>query len=352
VQLTPEDKAHASRRVEVIAPVSFAFPFEVALFWQKPAERQYDFEITAARAGTSGVVRLDAPAGWKVEPASMPFALGAAGEKKKVSFIITAPAGARADTFVARATVNGVTYSSQRKEIKYDHIPPLVLQPEARVKAVALDLQHRCRNAVGYLPGAGDSIAEALGQMGIQVRQLTGADLTAEGLKGLDAGVIGVRAFNVRTDLGAERLKDLFAYVEAGGTVVEQYNRPDGLRNNTLAPFALHLSGQRVTDETAKVTFLKPEHPVLNTPNKITAADFDGWVQERSIYLPDQWDEKFVPILGMADPGETPPNSGLLVAQHGKGYFVYTSLVFFRELPAGNPGAYRLFANLMSLGKP
>ena len=111
------------------------------------------------------------------------------------------------------------------------------------------------------------------------------------------------------------------------------------------------MSTLRVTDETAKVTFLAPDYPALTTPNKITAADFENWVQERNIYLPDQWDNHFTPILGMADPGETPPNSSLLIAQHGKGYFVYTSLVFFRQLPVGNPGAYRLFANLVSLGK-
>ena len=182
------------------------------------------------------------------------------------------------------------------------------------------------------------------------VVDLEGKDLTPEVLKPLDAVVIGVRAFNTRTDL-AGNVQSLFEYANNGGTVIEQYNRPEGLQNATLAPYPLRLTTQRVTDENAKVTFLVPESPALNVPNKITEVDFANWVQERNIYLPDQWDAKFTPILGMADPGETPPNSSLLVAQHGKGYFVYTSLVFFRELPAGNPGAYRLFANLLSLGK-
>jgi hypothetical protein len=162
--------------------------------------------------------------------------------------------------------------------------------------------------------------------------------------------VIGVRAFNVRTSLAAQ-LPGLFAYVEAGGTVVAQYNRPDNARTFKVAPYDLHLSQDRVTDETAAMTFLAPEHPVLNTPNKITDADFAGWIQERGIYFPNQWDEHFTPILACSDPGEAPLKGGLLVAQYGKGYFVYTGLVFFRELPAGVPGAYRLFANLVSLGK-
>jgi hypothetical protein len=143
----------------------------------------------------------------------------------------------------------------------------------------------------------------------------------------------------------------LFAYVEAGGNVIEQYNRPDGLKTNQFAPFDLRLSGDRVTDEQATIVFLAPDHPALNTPNKITSADFDGWVQERGIYFPSEWDNHWTPILACNDPGEGPKKGSLLIAQHGKGYFVYTGLVFFRQLPAGVPGAYRLFSNLVSLGK-
>jgi hypothetical protein len=224
------------------------------------------------------------------------------------------------------------------------------LQPVARLKAVSFDLATRGKN-VGYVPGAGDSVAEALTQMGYQVTSLTGADLTTNRLKDFDAVVIGIRAFNVRTDL-VPQLPALFAYVEAGGTLIEQYNRPgNDLKTDQLAPYPLKLSGDRVTDETAKMTFLAPEHPVLNTPNKITEADFDGWVQERGIYFPNQWDDHFTPIFASNGAGEAPLKGSLLIAPYGKGNFVYTGLVFFRELPAGVPGAYRLFANLVSLGK-
>jgi hypothetical protein len=162
--------------------------------------------------------------------------------------------------------------------------------------------------------------------------------------------VIGVRAYNVRDDLAAH-LPALFAYVEGGGTVVAQYNRPNGLKTNRLAPYDLRLSDARVTDENAPVTFLAPDHPALTTPNRIVASDMEGWVQERGIYFPTQWDAHFTPILASGDPGEAPLKGGLLVAKHGRGHFVYTGLVFFRQLPAGVPGAYRLFANLVSLGK-
>jgi hypothetical protein len=186
--------------------------------------------------------------------------------------------------------------------------------------------------------------------MGYEVTMLTGADLTPDKLKNFDAIVVGVRAFNVRTDL-ADKMPALFSYVEAGGTVVEQYNRPDGLKTREFSPYSLSLSSERVTDETAAMTILAPDHAVLNKPNKITDKDFDGWVQERGIYFPNKWDDHWTPILACNDPGEQPLQGSLLVAQHGKGYFVYTGLVFFRELPAGNPGAYRLMANLVSLGK-
>jgi hypothetical protein len=224
-----------------------------------------------------------------------------------------------------------------------------LLQPTASLKAISLDLAIRGQT-VGYLPGAGDSVAENLRQMGYHVTMLDDKNLTPEKLRGLDAVVIGVRAFNVRTNL-ASQMPALFAYVENGGTVLAQYNRPDGLKTDKLAPYDLHLSGDRVTDETAAVTFLAPDNPVLNTPNKITEADFAGWVQERGIYFPNRWDDHFTTILACHDPGESPLKGSLLVAQYGKGYFVYTGLVFFRELPAGVPGAYRLFANLISLGK-
>ena len=352
VQLVANAPApQARRRLDVIAAVSLAFPSQVRLFSPGVA-KSVEVEITAHRPNQRGTAQLGVPAEWKVEPSGQAFTIAAAGGKAQATFTVTSPSEKTplSVELSASAKVDGATFTTSRKEIRYDHIPVLLLQPPATIRAVSEELAIRGKT-VGYLPGAGDSVAECLEQMGYSVKELTGADLTTENLKPLDAVVIGVRAFNTRTDLAPDRLKYLFGYVEAGGTVVEQYNRPDGLRNNTLAPYPIHLSGLRVTDETAKVTFLAPDHPALNTPNKITDADFDNWVQERSIYLPDQWDPKFVPILASADPGEQPPNSALLIAPYGKGNFVYTSLVFFRQLPAGNPGAYRLFANLVSLGK-
>ncbi len=336
------------RTLTVISPVSLKFPSATALF-APGATRRITVRVTAARPNLSGTVRLSAPEDWQVSPADSSFDLAEAGAGKDFTFTVTAPAEAATAAITAHAVVDGKDYDNERVVIDYPHIPLQVLQPPARLKGVCLHLAIRGQQ-VGYLPGAGDNVADALKAMGYSVTTLSGADLTPERLGQFDAVVIGVRAFNVRNDL-APHVDALFDYVKNGGNLIEQYNRPRGLKTERLAPYRLHLSGLRVTDETAPVTFLAPDNPVLNTPNKITAADFDGWIQERGIYYPDRWDNHFTPILSCHDPGEDPLKGGLLVADYGKGHVVYTGLVFFRQLPAGVPGAYRLFANLVSLGK-
>ena len=349
VQVTTNSaKMEIRRRLDAIPPVSLGFDSQVELF-APGNSRPVEVEITAYRADVAGTVQLEAPAGWKVKPAKQSFHLAKVGDHRRYKFTVTAPPEFTTVKIIASAEVGGTCYQNERKEINYPHIPLQLLQPPASLKAVSLNLVIR-GHKIGYLPGAGDSVADGLKQMGCSVTTLTDADLTPERLHGFDAVVIGVRAFNVRTNLEAH-LPGLFAYVEAGGTVVAQYNRPENSRTLKLAPYDLHLSGDRVTDENATMTFLAPDNPVLNTPNKITTADFTGWVQERGIYFPNQWDEHFTPILACSDPGEAPLKGELLVAPCGKGHYVYTSLVFFRELPAGVPGAYRLFANLVSLGK-
>jgi len=358
VEIVPNaPEAQARRRVALIPPVSLQFNSDTFLF-SPGAGKTVTVELTAARADLKGSLHLEIPNGWKIIPKAENYHLMKAGDSVRLTFAVTAPAASGSGEISAVAVVDGRTnhsYSNQRHEIRYAHIPVQLLQPPARAQLVNFDLKTNA-SMIGYLPGAGDSVAECLTQMGCTVRVVSGADLTPEKLQGLDAVVIGVRAFNERKDLAAN-LPALFAWVEAGGTVVAQYNRPGAnLKDIPLGPYKLSIEGQapalRVTDETAVVTVLAPDHPVLNTPNKITAADFEGWVQERGAYFPSSWDEEhYTSIFAMNDPGEKPLKSSLLVAKHGKGYYVYTGLSFFRQLPAGNPGAVRLFANIISLGK-
>jgi LmbE family N-acetylglucosaminyl deacetylase len=347
------DRAGLLRRPEVVAPVSLAFGSAVQLFAPGSAH-EVDVTVRAARADAEGTLRLAAPKGWSVSPRAQGFHLAAAGASQVLAFTVTAPAVPETAEISARAMVGGTEFGTGRVAINYPHIPPILLQPPARLRAVSLELAIRGR-AVGYLPGAGDSTAASLRQMGYAVTTLTGDDLTAERLAGFDAVVIGVRAFNTRTDL-APRLPALFAWVQAGGTVVEQYNTPGGLLTPQLAPYPLKLARDlpryRVTDENSAVTLLQPDHPAFHVPNQIGAGDFTGWVQERGLDFASEFDAAhLVPLLACSDVGEAPLTGGLLVAHYGRGYFVYTGLSFFRQLPAGVPGAYRLFANLVSLGK-
>jgi hypothetical protein len=293
-------------------------------------------EVTAARARVAGVVQLKAPSGWTISPASQPFRLAAPPDRAHVAFTVTPPAGPTTGSVEARVEIDGMRFNQQRIEVRYEHLPFQLLHPPATLKALSLDLAIRGRR-VGYLPGAGDEVAGALEQMGYAVARLNGDGLTAENLRTLDAVVIGIRAFNVRTDLAAH-LPGLFAYVEAGGTLVAQYNVAQGLKEDWLAPVpAADLPEPRDRRARAgghsRAGPSSSEHSQPHHPD-----DFEDWAQERGLYFPERWDERFTPLLATGDPGETPLRGGLLVARYGKGHFVYTSLAWFRQLPEGVPG--------------
>ncbi|HUC80015.1 MAG TPA: PIG-L family deacetylase [Flavisolibacter sp.] len=241
-------------------------------------------------------------------------------------------------------------YLSMRS-INYDHIPSINYFFGSSVKLLNVDLKTEGKR-IGYIVGAGDKVPEALEQMGYEVTLLTAKEMARNNLEQFDAIISGVRAYNTADWLNTYYEK-LMHYVENGGNLIVQYNTSNqiGPVRAKMGPYNFGISRARITDENAAVTFLKPEHPVMNYPNKITKADFDGWVQERSIYHAENWDNNFEPIFRMADAGETPNDGSLIIAKHGKGFFTYTGLVFFRELPAGVPGAYRLMANLIALNK-
>ncbi len=351
--VTGAPAAQQRRRLSVIPPVSIGFVHELELF--APGEtKRVEVVVTAARVGAHGQLDLTGREGWTVQPATKPFALTRRGEQIKLSYQVTAPARPDSIQLDATAEVGGARFGTQRFVLNYPHLPVQLLQPPAQIHAVSLRAGIR-GTRVGYLPGAGDNTADSIAQLGYTVVPMTGDGLTPEKLAGLDAVVLGVRAFNDRDDLAAS-LPALFSWVESGGTLIAQYNRPNGLKTPRLGPYPLSIEGSapalRVTDETAPVTILAPDHPALNFPNQITDDDFAGWVQERGAYFPSSWDENhYVSLLAMSDPGEEPLRSSLLVTRHGKGWYVYTGLSFFRQLPAGHPGAHRLFANLLSLGR-
>ena len=235
--------------------------------------------------------------------------------------------------------------------IKYDHIPHINYFYTDAVKVLNIDLKTAGKK-IGYIVGAGDKVPDALESMGYDVTLLTDKELSRNNLKQFDAIISGVRAYNTNEWLNNHYSK-LMNYVEGGGNFIVQYNTSNNIGpvRAKIRPYNFTISRNRITDETAAVTFLKPQHQVLHFPNAITQADFKDWVQERSIYHASGFDPKFEAIFTMNDPGEKGDDGSLIIAKHGKGYFTYTGLVFFRELPAGVPGAYRLFANLIALNQ-
>lgn len=288
----------------------------------------------------------------KIKNTNSPFTFKSTADNKATNetstFSFTGVDGDYVEEIKLEASDVGRIYQQYKRNIDYDHIPSIVYFHEATAKLSKIDLKTE-GNYVGYIPGAGDKIPEALVAMGYKVVTLKESDIKAANLKQFDAIVTGVRAYNTNEWMN-NVYEDLMEYVKDGGVLLVQYNTSNqiGPVKAKIAPYPFTISRNRITDEEAKVNFLLPEHPALNHPNKISEKDFDGWIQERSIYHAEKLDTAYKAILSMKDPGEQEQNGSLIIANYGKGRFVYTGLVFFRELPAGVPGAYRLFANLIA----
>ena len=293
---------------------------------------------------------MTAPAGWTVTPRSQAFDLAEAGSERTVTFEL-APAGTPASgehVFAVEArTADGGTYEEGYTLIDYDHIERAALFTAAEARAAVVPAAVPSGLRVGYVMGSGDEGPEAIRQLGVDITLLGESDVRAGAFDEFDTIVLGIRAYETREDLRAAS-EQLLDFVRRGGVVVAQYNRaPLG----SLPPYPLTVGrgSPRVTDETAPVTLLDPEAPLFTAPNRIGAADFDGWVQERGLYFGSEWADEWVPLLELNDAGEAPQRGSLLVGSVGDGVFVYTGLSFFRQWASRVPGAYRFFANLISI---
>jgi hypothetical protein len=342
-----------TRAVVVAPPAAVNLPEGVEVF-PSEAPKKIEIEVKAGAAQMNGELRLDLPEGWRAEPSSQSFQLTDAGGEQTLGFSITPPhAGAQAE-LRALAKVDGQEISNGITVISYPHIPPQVLFPPAAAKLVRADVKLKARK-IGYVMGAGDELPEALRQLGCEVSLLSDRDLAERDFSGFDAIVTGVRAYNVRADLRANQDR-LLQYVHEGGTLIVQYNIAEGgafggRKTGELAhigPYPLEIGRARVSLEEAPVKFLEPDHPALATPNHISERDFEGWIQERGLYFASQWDSHYHALLETHDLGDKPQEGGLLVAGYGKGIYIFSAFSWFRELPAGVPGAYRIFANLLS----
>jgi LmbE family N-acetylglucosaminyl deacetylase len=331
-----------------VLPKASASIAEKVLVFANENSQKVAVHVRAGKDNIEGTLQLNAPKGWVVSSPQL-FTLERQGETSTLWFTVTPPKNQSQGYLRPLIQIGDTYYDKELINIDYDHIPYQSVLLPSKAKVVRINIEKKGQH-IGYIQGAGDGVGQSLEQIGYSVTNLDVTEISAQNLKKYDAVVVGVRAYNTIAALAFAQ-KELNKYVQAGGTMVVQYNTSHRLVTKQVAPYALSLSRDRVTDEFAPVTILDPNHPVLNSPNKITQIDFKGWVQERGLYFPNKWAEEFTPILAMNDKGAPQTKGSLLVARYGKGHFVYTGLSFFRELPAGVAGAYRLFANIISIGK-
>ncbi|MEZ4916928.1 MAG: PIG-L family deacetylase [Chitinophagales bacterium] len=309
-------------------------------------ELDISVELKSFIDNAKGNVSLQIDKNWTIQSNAKPFSIAKKGDKQIVHFKVIPPKGESVATLSAYATVNGKTYSKSITTVDYEHIPKqtVFMPTEAVIENLAIQIPPM---QVGYIKGAGDLIPESLEQLGINVEQIDINNATQKDLEKYTAIIVGIRAFNILNEMDFFKDK-LWKYAENGGNVVVQYNTNRGIKTD-IAPLKINLTKDRITEEDATLKMINTTHGALNYPNKITESDFDNWVQERGLYFADEWDSKFVPLLEGHDTGETDKKGMLLIAPYRKGNYVYTGISFFRQLPAGVPGTYRLFINLLAL---
>ena len=341
-------KGEVYKPFEILPEVSASFNEKVHIFSNENSQI-IAIKVKAIKDNLAGKISLCIPDNWKVSPENFNFKLTQKGEEQTFQFILTPPLIQSEGLISPIIEIGDKTYTDELLEIDYNHIPFQSIIMPSEAKVVRLNIEKK-GEIIGYIQGAGDVVPTSLRQIGYTVVELNEDDITPEKLENFDAVVVGIRAYNT-SDRAKFYQKYLHNYVEKGGTLIAQYNTNRGLKVDAVAPYPLKLSRDRVTDENSEVQIINPNHELLNYPNKISESDFNGWVQERGLYFPDEWDSNFESVISMNDKNESPKTGSLLIANYGKGKFIYTGLSFFRELPAGVPGAYKLFANMLSIGK-
>ncbi len=348
-------KGELFRQFEIVPPVSI-MPSDEVLVLNSYEPKIFHLKIKSATDSIKGKLKMELPFGYTITPSESDFELFSSGNEKNISFTISASSSKtkqplQPSTLKVWVEVNGNKYDDELRRIDYDHIHPMTLIKKCEIKLVPLDLKTTVKK-IGYIEGAGDQVAKCLTQAGFDVVILNEDDVLNGSLDQFGAIIIGIRAYNTLENIG-KYYEPLMKYVSDGGNLIVQYNTSNFLSsiNSNIGPYPFKISRDRVTVETAPVTFVDPENSLLNSPNKITSADFDGWIQERGLYFATDLAPEYKTLLSWNDPGEKPLTGGLIYTSYGKGNFIYTGISFFRELPAGVPGAYRLITNLINAGK-
>jgi LmbE family N-acetylglucosaminyl deacetylase len=333
------------RPLEILPAVSINFEDKVYLF---PDNKSKKVVIHLINNSTSigGKLKLSHPDGWKVTPEEESFTFDKKDDEKLLEFSITPPAENSQERIVAEAFIGNNVYDQGIARINYDHIPIQTYLPKSEIKVVRFFTQKTINN-IGYIMGSGDNIPDYLTQLGYNITLLSDNDLLSKDLSGYDVIIAGVRVYNTKK-LIAHIQGKLLNYISNGGNYIVQYTVNRDIVVPYIGPYPINISTDRVTDEEANVNFTDPNNTLLNYPNKISQNAFSGWIQERGLYFADKWDAKYQSVISCSDPGGKPLEGGLLISKYGEGNFIYTGYAFFREVPAGVPGAIRLFINLIS----
>ncbi|MEZ4825688.1 MAG: PIG-L family deacetylase [Bacteroidia bacterium] len=348
-QYVDRSKGELFRPFIFAPPVTVNIPESVYLFSDNQ-EKEIQLTVRSFIPSGDAKIRLLAPESWEVFPSEFDIRLEGKGSEQILTARIKPPQDQNTGTLQVIAETGRFSGSYSQGQISYDHIPVQMLFDPSQTKLVRINLEKR-GDYIGYIMGAEDEVPLGLEQIGYKVDLLEDDKITTENLLKYDAVIAGNRAYYRRNRMPYHK-NQILEYVKQGGTYIVQYNKNFEIpKGEQPGPYPITMSRERVTDEEAEMRFLAPDHPILNFPNKITGADMENWIQERGLYFPSAWDSHYTAIFSCNDPGEKPLDGSLLVAPYGKGYFIYTSLSWFRELPAGVPGAYRLFANMISIGK-
>jgi LmbE family N-acetylglucosaminyl deacetylase len=345
---TDRVKGELYRPVE-IGPAATVSVGNSALIFTNGRERAVTVTLTAHDDSAFGTLALELPQKWNSDPDQTSFKISGASNTRDFKFIITPPSDESTGKLKARVKIGNTSFNNDLLTIAYDHIRTRVMFPLAETNLTHLRLKTTV-DKIGYIMGSGDEIPQSLEQIGYSVNLISDADLAEADFSDYDAIITGTRAYNVREAL-ARHQDRLFAYAKSGGTLITLHNTRFGLPIEKIGPYPISLSRARVSDENAPIMMLEPNHPILTTPNQIRESDFAGWVQERGLYFASEWDDQYQPLFSSNDPGEEAQRGGFLYVPYGNGHYIFSAFSWFRQLPAGVPGAYRLFSNILSLGK-
>lgn len=336
------------RPLAIIPGVTISMDESIYIFPDTSA-KQIIIGLINNKESAEGTLKIILPPDWKSDQTDQVFNFKNKGEEKLFSFAVSPPQEPGEGELRIIVETNGKILNKGMRIINHDHIPVQTIFPVSAAKLIRLNTKKVAAN-IGYIMGSGDEIPKYLEQLGYNVTQLSEQHFSNGRLNSFDAVITGVRAYNTQEKLEWDNEK-LLEYVKQGGTLVVQYNVNRDLVTDQIGPWSFNLSRERVTDENAPVTISNKEHQLLNFPNVITQDDFTNWIQERGLYFADSWDKKYETIFSTKDDGEAPLEGGLLFTRYGKGVFIYTGFSWFRQIPAGVPGAYRIFVNLISAGK-